>query len=379
MLLARRGLRVLLMDRVSFPSDTVSSHYLHHGGVACLERWNLLDTIQALGAPGIDAMRFDFGLFCLRASPATQGDHRRAYAPTRLLLDAALVEAAHDAGVELRLDCTATAVVSDHDRVTGIRYRTRRGVTGVERCHALVGADGKHTRIGQAVGARVQDSAPSRTSGSYAYWSGIEVPELSVSIGAGSVVIAFPTVSSLTCVYVAVPAEQHWRENRIAHYRDAMFAIAPLADHRASARQESSLRGSRDLGPTRRQACGQNWLLAGDARHHDDPLLAQGMSNSFLDAEVAAEAIAVGLDGGSLSRELDSYATRRWRDTAAIYELGGLLASFQPSPRVVQFLLALRDNAEATADFFGAIAGTCRPDEVLDGRNVDSIIAAAQA
>ena len=29
MLLARRGYRVLLLDRAGFPSDTLSTHYIH--------------------------------------------------------------------------------------------------------------------------------------------------------------------------------------------------------------------------------------------------------------------------------------------------------------------------------------------------------------
>ena len=44
MLLARRGYRVLLVDRAGFPSDTLSVHYIHQPGVALLKRWGLLDS-----------------------------------------------------------------------------------------------------------------------------------------------------------------------------------------------------------------------------------------------------------------------------------------------------------------------------------------------
>ena len=43
MLLARRGYRVLLVDRATFPSDTVSTHLIHPPGVSILKRWGLLD------------------------------------------------------------------------------------------------------------------------------------------------------------------------------------------------------------------------------------------------------------------------------------------------------------------------------------------------
>jgi len=47
MLLARKGYRVLLLDKASFPSDTISTHHIHQPGVAHLKRWGLLDKLRA--------------------------------------------------------------------------------------------------------------------------------------------------------------------------------------------------------------------------------------------------------------------------------------------------------------------------------------------
>ena len=44
MLLARQGHRVLLVDRATFPSDTLSTHVIHAPGVAALSRCCLLYT-----------------------------------------------------------------------------------------------------------------------------------------------------------------------------------------------------------------------------------------------------------------------------------------------------------------------------------------------
>src|SRR5712691_8517698 len=43
MLLARKGYRVLLVDKATFPSDTMNGHALHARGGACLKRWGILD------------------------------------------------------------------------------------------------------------------------------------------------------------------------------------------------------------------------------------------------------------------------------------------------------------------------------------------------
>ena len=61
LLLARRGYRVLAVDRATFPSDTLSTHVLHAPGVAALRRWGLLDALVATGCPPILGYTFDFG------------------------------------------------------------------------------------------------------------------------------------------------------------------------------------------------------------------------------------------------------------------------------------------------------------------------------
>ena len=61
MLLARRGYKVLLVDRASFPSDTVSTHVVQPKGVAALARWGLLDLVVASGCPPVNVHTFDFG------------------------------------------------------------------------------------------------------------------------------------------------------------------------------------------------------------------------------------------------------------------------------------------------------------------------------
>ena len=43
MLLARSGHRVLVVDRATFPSDTVSTHLVHPPGVAAWRRWGVFD------------------------------------------------------------------------------------------------------------------------------------------------------------------------------------------------------------------------------------------------------------------------------------------------------------------------------------------------
>ena len=108
MLLAREGHRVLLVDRATFPSDTVSTHLIHPPGVAALENWGLLERVLATGCPPVDTYAFDFGPFTISGAPGTAAAPV-AYAPRRTVLDKLLVDAAAEAGAEIREDSPSRA------------------------------------------------------------------------------------------------------------------------------------------------------------------------------------------------------------------------------------------------------------------------------
>jgi 2-polyprenyl-6-methoxyphenol hydroxylase-like FAD-dependent oxidoreductase len=102
MLLARRGYRVLVVDRARFPSDTLSTHVIHAPGVAALDRWGLLDTVVATGCPPIEHYSFDFGPIVIDGTTRPVEGHTAAYAPRRTVLDAILINAAAASGAIVR-------------------------------------------------------------------------------------------------------------------------------------------------------------------------------------------------------------------------------------------------------------------------------------
>src|SRR3954454_10783286 len=102
MLLARKGYRVLLVDRATFPSDVISTHVIHQTGVARLKRWGLLPRVAASNCPPIARVSFNLGPFTLSGSPPPADGVAEAYCPRRSVLDTILVEAAVAAGAELR-------------------------------------------------------------------------------------------------------------------------------------------------------------------------------------------------------------------------------------------------------------------------------------
>src|ERR1700735_4493755 len=99
MLMARKGLRVLVIDRASYGTDTISTHALMRGGVLQLHRWGVLPRLREMATPAVRATTFHYGdeLVTIPIKPSHGVD--ALYAPRRTLLDSTLVDAAREAGV----------------------------------------------------------------------------------------------------------------------------------------------------------------------------------------------------------------------------------------------------------------------------------------
>ena len=153
MLLARKGYRVLVVDRATFPSDTVSSHIVHPLGAAALARWGLFDRLTATGCPPIHTYAFDFGPFTLAGSPGTK--HAPvAYCARRTVLDKLLVDAAAEAGAEIREGFTVEELLIEDGRIVGVKGHSRdvHGRSCVRRRDERVPA---HARPARAADVRI--------------------------------------------------------------------------------------------------------------------------------------------------------------------------------------------------------------------------------
>lgn len=173
MVLASKGYRVLLLDRATFPSDTISTHIVHPPGVASLKRWGLLDRLASTGCPPITSYSFDFGPIKIVGSHQPYDGVSHAYCPRRTVLDYLLVEAAVAAGAELRERFSVEEIMIKDGCVTGVRGHTAGGMTITERARVVVGADGRHSMVANAVQAPRYDERPTLAVAYYAYWSGL--------------------------------------------------------------------------------------------------------------------------------------------------------------------------------------------------------------
>jgi 2-polyprenyl-6-methoxyphenol hydroxylase-like FAD-dependent oxidoreductase len=381
MLLARKGYRVLAVDRATFPSDTVSTHLIHPPGVDALRRWGLLDRIIATGCPAIHTYAFDFGPFTLTGAPGT--DRRDvAYAPRRTVLDKILVDAASAAGAEVREGFTVEEVVCDGTRVAGIRGRGRGGATVTERARVVVGADGLHSLVARAVDAeRYREKAPLLTA-YYSYWSGLPMGgRFEVYSRPYRAFAAWPTNDDLTLIIGGWPYAEF--ESNKADIEGNVLKVIDLvpdfADRLRSARREERFAGMAVPGYFRRPF-GPGWALVGDAGYNKDFITAQGIQDAFRDAELCVRALDEASAGRrSFQEAMADYQAARDAHVLPMYEFTAELASLEPPPPELQRILgAAHGNQDAMDGFARVNAGVTPPPEFFSEDNVRRIFAAAR-
>jgi 2-polyprenyl-6-methoxyphenol hydroxylase-like FAD-dependent oxidoreductase len=377
MLLARRGYRVLVVDKATFPSDTISTHLVHPPGVAALARWGVL---RALGdCPPIHTYRFDFGEFTLSGSPGAPA----ARCPRRGVLDEALLRAAAAAGAEVREGFLVEELLFDGERVTGIRGRGRSGRAVSERGCVVVGADGLRSLVARAVRAETYHQRPPLLAAYYAYWSGLPMEgRFETYVRPARGFAAAPTNDGLTVVIAGWPHAEFEANKKDAevHYFRTLTLAPPFAERLRTARREGRLVGM-SVPNFFRRPFGPGWALVGDAGYNKDFITGQGIQDAFRDAELCASALDEALSGArGFDAALEAYHARRDAASLPMYEFTCQLATLEPPPPALARLLsAIAGDAEAMDEFVRVNAGVTSPAVFLSEANVGRLLGRAAA
>jgi len=382
MLLARSGHRVLLVDRATFPSDTLSTHAIHAPGVAGLRRWGLLDAVTATGCPPIDTYSFDFGPFTLTGTPRPYEGSSTCYAPRRYLLDEILVKAAAAAGAEVREHFSVQELLVEDGTVVGISGHGRDGRQLIERARVVIGADGRNSHVAKAVAAEEYLVKPRLQWAYYTYWADLPVDGFTTYIRPGRGWGAFPTNDGLTLVVVGWPYAEAaaYKADVEANYLRTLELAPEFAQRVRGATRVAPFVGGA-VPNFLRKPYGPGWALVGDAGYTKDPITAQGMSDAFRDAEQCATALEEVFRGEStFDAAMSAYQLGRDASALPIYDFTTQLATLTPPPpEVQQLLFAAHGNRAAMDGFAGVVAGTVSPMEFFSPENIGHIMSAASA
>lgn len=322
--LAMRGAEVMVLEQAPEITEVGAGIQVSPNGACVLEALGLG---QALAAAGMrtEAVELRDGESGARVVRLEVGRLRPA-APYRFLhradLIALLLEGARAAGVQIRL-------LQKIDRVELGAHRPRLVTAqGAEiETDLLIGADGLHSRLREALNGKV---APFFTH--HAAWRAVVpvlpgeeiAPVAQVWMGPGRHLVTYPLRGGTARNIVAVEERRRWVEESWALEDD------PLNLRLAFERFDPQVRGWLERvespkiwglfrHPVARswQASGADWgaAILGDAAHPTLPFLAQGASMALEDAWVLAEALAT---HDSLAAALAAYQAARLPRTTRV-------------------------------------------------------------
>jgi 2-polyprenyl-6-methoxyphenol hydroxylase-like FAD-dependent oxidoreductase len=380
MLLARRGHRVLVLDRNSFPSDRLAStHMVWHSGVEHLSRWGLLDRLRATGCPPMRNFNLDLGELVLTGHAPPADGSAEAYAPRRYVLDDVLLTAAREAGAETRTRCFVRELVLDGGRVTAVRYSDERGTTHEERASLVIGADGERSTVARLAGAASYD-VQGRIGGTiWGYFSGLPIDDTEFYARPGRMIYAWRTNDALTVAGICFPFDDFRAAlgDRGSTMPAELDALAPAFGERVRAATRVSRWRTGCATSFCRTPAGKGWCLLGDAGLTMDPITAAGITNAFRDASLLAETVDEGL-AGDLDSSLATFQDRRDALSVPLYQFTSEMARLAPpTQETIDFFVGLHQSQEDTDRYFGVFAQTVPVGEFFAPDNVKRISAAA--
>ena len=380
MLLARKGYRVLLLDRAHFPSDTISTHIVQPLAAGALARWGLLERLVATGCPAMHTYSYDFGPVVLEGSPGT-AESPAGYCPRRTVLDKLLVDAAVEVGAELREGFTVDSIDVQDGRVVGVTGHGSDRVPVTERARVVIGADGRYSTVAEAVHPEQYNEKEMLLAAYYSYWSGLPMNgRFETYIRPNRGFAAAPTNDGLTMIVLGWPYSEFERNKHDVegNFMATLGMVPEFAARVEAAKREAKIAGAA-VPNFFRKPFGPGWALVGDAGYTKDPITAQGILDAFRDAEGCVEALDESLSGRRpFDDAMADYQRARDEHVMAMYEFTCGLARLEPPPPEMQQLFgAIHGNQGAMDGFAQVNAGTVSPAEFFSPANVGAIMGAA--
>jgi len=356
--MARRGARVLVLERQRAYRDHVRGEILWQWGVAEARRIGVEDTLLESGALVVPrAVLLDEA-----ADPIT--DDLATYVPeipgslnlAHPIACAALADAARAAGADVRLGV-------ENVRITPGRNPAVRWSTGERaeeaRCRLIVGADGRRSTVRDQAGLRLEVDPPGNCI------AGLLVDRLErvdaqtnvLAREADLLFYAFPQRDGRARLYLTFPAEQRQRlagrDSAARFMATASLACVP---------DRNRWTAGRPAGPCATFLCAQSRVdppgapgvvLVGDAGGYQNPLQGQGLSFAIRDARDLSE-LLVGSPRWD-EEMIGEYGAAR----APLRRLAGLAIDLDlwinegyrvqdPEMRASRFERAIRDEVLAT-------------------------------
>jgi 2-polyprenyl-6-methoxyphenol hydroxylase-like FAD-dependent oxidoreductase len=370
--LARAGRTVVVLDKTRFPADTMSTHVLVPNGVQELQQMGALRKILALGPAKTKYLTLHEGDLEIRERFTPFAGIDYGLCIPRDQQDVLLVEAARDAGADVRERCSVEQVVWRDGRAVGVRYRTKEGEFEIQ-AKLVIGADGRKSRIAAEVDSWTPYRASKNGRGfAFRYLDdplGEDAPsEFQIYRANGNQTLVLPSCpAGRTLVVHMCPAQDipGHRADPEGAWQAKLDQDPALRRRIGAATNMSKVRSTDDLSAYYRKSSGPGWALAGDSGHFKDPVTGNGMRDALKHGRLLGEAAAATIDNpDALDAALRAWERARDKDTISTYHWGNRESRPEPTSPLVRAVL-------------GTFAGSEEPnlsDTFNRARSIESVI-----
>jgi flavin-dependent dehydrogenase len=322
-LLAQRGVKVGLFERERFPRFHIGESLIPET-YWVLKRLNMLPkmqrshfvkkySVQFVNAKGRESAPFYFW-------DNKPHECSQTWQVVRSEFDQMMLDNAREHGVDAHEGVHVLEVLFEGSRAVGVRIKDANGARREIRANVVVDASGQAALLQNRFKLRLWD--PVLNKGAiWTYWEGA-YRDTGRDEGATMVLQTadrrgwfwyIPLHNNIVSLGVVAPFDYLFKQRKGSHedtYQEEVEAAPAVKQRLAHARRVTGYFVTRDYSYRSKQVAGDGWVLVGDAFGFLDPLYSSGVLLALKSGELAADAIADGLN----TNDLGAAQLGRWGD-----------------------------------------------------------------